>query len=305
MKKKLLLLLTTIVFLFAVSCSSAPRKSSEVNTRKNRAADFMGFGNRYFAHGIYSQALVFFYMALDENIAADFDYGKSRVKGSIGRTHLLMGNLSDAERYLLESYNLAKQLGDRALLASAASKLAELYVFGNLLSEAEKFASEAIALARTNSNTMAEALHILAMIERRKGMSEKALTTIDRAIRINRRNRAHINLAANYYLMASIFSQQGNFNKATEMLHIAIREDRLIENSYGIAQSYKALGIVALRNNQREEAYPFFIRALNIFRVIENVHEERSVLEFLIEISADLGSSNLDNFRARLRALEQ
>jgi len=307
MNKKLIpIFLTAIIFLFTIACSSAPKKTSEVNTRKNRAADYLEFGNRYFKDGLYNQALVFFNISLDENIAADFEPGISRVKSSIGRTYLLIGDISNAEKYIQESYNLAKELGDNELVAISANNFAELNIFKNLLPEADKFISEAMAQAKTKSSIQAEIYHTLAIIERKKGESEKALATINKAIQINKDNKAHSNLAANYYFAASIYSQENNYSKAVEMLNMAIKEDRIEENSYGIAKDYKALGIVSLKNNKKEEAYSFFIKSLNIFRVIKNTEEEKSVLNFLIEISADLGkTSDTENLKAQLGAIKE
>jgi tetratricopeptide (TPR) repeat protein len=306
MNKKFLLLLTAITILFMASCSSAPKKTSEVNTRKNRAADFMGFGNQYFTQGLYEQALVFFNIALDENIAADFEPGISKVCSSIARTFLLTGDFAGAEKYIQESYNLAKQLGDKDLIAISATIFAELKISKNLIPEAEKFISEAMTQAKANSAIQAEAYHTLAVIERRKGEPEKALATINKAIAINKQNKAHSNLAANYYFAASVFSQEDNYAKAVEMLNNAIKEDRLVENSFGLAKDYKALGIVSLKNNKKEEAYSFFIKSLNIFRVIENMQEQKSVLQYLIEISEDLGKiSDLEYFKKQFGAIKE
>ena len=310
MTKKLFLrnisfFLTAIFFLFIISCSSAPKKASEVNTRKNRAADFIDFGNRYFKDGLYNQALVFFNMALDENIAADFEPGISKVKSSIGRTSLLIGDISNAEKYINEGYYLAKKLGDNELIAISANNFAELNIFKNLISEAEKLIFESIAHAKTKSTIQAESFHTLALIERKKGESEKALSTINKAIEINKDNKNYSNLAANYYFVASIYSQDNNYDKAVEMLNMALKEDRRIENSFGIAKDYKALGIVSLKNNKKEEAYSFFIKSLDIFKVIKNFEEQKGVLDLLITTSADLGkTSDSNNFKAQLRSLE-
>jgi len=265
----------------------------------------MEFGNRYFKDGLYNQALVFFNMALDENIAADFEPGISKVKSSIGRTSLLIGDISNAEKYINEGYYLAKKLEDNELIAISANNFAELNIFKNLIPEAEKLIFESLAQAKAKSSIQAEAYHTLAVIERKKGESEKALSTINKAMEINKDNKNHSNLAANYYFAASIYSQENNYSKAVEMLNIALKEDRRIENSFGIAKDYKALGIVSLKNSKKEEAFSFFIKSLDIFKVIKNIEEQKSVLDFLITVSADLGkTSDSNNFKAQLRSLE-
>ena len=298
------LLVLTVIVLFTASCSSAPKKSEEVNTRKNRAADFMEFGNQYFKQGHYGQALIFFNMALDENIAADFESGISKVKSSIGRTYLLLENLTDAEKYINEGYKLAKELDNKDLIALSSNYFAELYLAKNLLPEADKYISESMMQVKANSTAQAEAYHTLAIVERKKGNPEKAMTTINKAIEINKQNKAHSNLGANYYLLASFFSQDNNYIKANEMLNLAIKHDRIEENSYGIAKDYKALGLVAIKNNKKEEAYSFFIKSLDIFKVINNTQEEKNILKLLVDLSLDLGkTSDSERFKARLKAI--
>ncbi len=306
MNRKLLLLLTAIISIFILSCSSAPKKSDEVNTRKNRASDYAEFGNQYFRQGLYNQSLIFFNMALEENIAVDYEPGISKTSSSLGRAYLIKGDIANAEKYMKDGYNLAKQLGDKDLIALSANNLAELNISKNLIPESEKFISEAISNAKPNSLIQAESYHTLAIIERKKGEQEKALATIKKAIEINKQNKTHSSLAANYYFSASIYSQDNNYSKAAEMLNLAIKEDRLEENSYGLAKDYKALGMVALKNSKQEEAYLFFIKSFNIFKAIKNTDEEKSVLKYLIEISSNLGKvSDAEYYKAQLGAIKE
>ena len=306
MNKKLLFFLTVIFSLFIISCSSAPKKTSEINVRKNRAADYTDFGNQYFKQGFYNQALVFFNMALDENIAADFEPGIVKLKSAVGRTSLLLGDIPNAEKNIQEAYTLAKELGDNELIALSANIFTELNIYKDLFPEAEKLNTEAISKAKQNSSAQAEAYHILAIIERKKGEVNKALSAITKASEINKQNKDHSGIASNYYLAASIYSQENNFDKAIEMLDMAIKEDRIVENSFGIAKDYKALGIVSLKNNKKEEAYSFFNKSLNIFRIIKNTDEQKSVLKYLIEISQDLGqTADTEKLKALLGEIKE
>ncbi len=69
MPRPVLLALAALAVL--LSCSTAPRPRTEVNARKNRAAELTRSGNDRFAQGDYRQALSFFSLALNENLAVE------------------------------------------------------------------------------------------------------------------------------------------------------------------------------------------------------------------------------------------
>ncbi|MCP5514870.1 MAG: tetratricopeptide repeat protein [Spirochaetales bacterium] len=278
-------LLSLLSFAFFLSCSSAPAKPDAVSSRKNRAADITGFGNNYFIQGQYNQALVFFKLALDENTAVDFEPGISRTSNSIGKVYLVTGEFDKAEQYLNDAYEIAKKLENRELTAISARNMAELYIEQGKIEESDALLNEALSNSESYPLIKAEVYHTVAISLRKKGNFSEAISYIDRASEINLREKAHSSLAANYYLAASVYSRQNNFSKSVEMLNKAIDEDRIVENSYGLAKDYKALGIVHLKNSKPEEAYPFFIKSIKIFDVIDNKSEIKSVLEYLIEIS--------------------
>jgi len=89
MPRPLLLALAALAAL--LSCSTAPKPRTEVNERKNRAAEFTRSGNERFAQGDYRQALSFFTLALNENVAVDNLEGICSSYNSIGMALLAQG----------------------------------------------------------------------------------------------------------------------------------------------------------------------------------------------------------------------
>jgi tetratricopeptide (TPR) repeat protein len=285
----------TITLIIAISCSSAPKKSDVINTRKNRAAEYTSFAMQYFNSGEYSQALVFFNIALNENIAADFEEGISRTSNSIGKIYIIQGNIENAEKYVNEGYLIAKKLNNKDLIAVSAINFAEINLLKNNLDEAEKNIIEAQTNVNTNKYSViaAESYHTIASIEYKKGNYQKSLEALNNAIAINREKKEHSRLASNYYFAASLYSRQNNFEKAIDMLNLALQEDRIEENSFGIAKDYKALGIVCIKNKNQEEAAGYFLKAFKIFNVLKNKQEQIDILNYLTEISAN-ASKNED-----------
>ncbi len=301
-KKRFLCYALIAIFLF--SCSSAPKKSNEVNTRKNRAADYSNFGNNYFSNGNYDQALLFFSLAYEENIAADHEPGISRSASSIAKVYLVLGDTFNAASYLDEAYETAKKLSNDELTAISAINLAEYNIIKKNYAEAEKHLDEAFSAARGAPLATAETYHTRSVLEKEKGNSGEALAFLTKAIEINSREKSYASLAANYYMAASVYSKNNEMNKAVEMLELAIKADRNTENSYGLAKDYKALGIVYEKNRLYEEAYENFFKSYRIFNIIENRIETISTLEYLISVSETINkTSTAEAFRKELERI--
>lgn len=283
-----------IIFILALlcwSCSTAPKKQDGSNARKNKAADMLVFGNNYFIQGQYTQALIFFAVALDEYTAADYKIGIIKSMNLIGKTEFLLGDTAAASKKIKEAYQLSKTVGDKDLSALSALNMADISNAEGKQQETEKYLSEAATFAEPNSLIRAEIYHSAAIAEKEKGNIENAIFAIDEAIKINKKLKIHLNLAANYYFIASIYSKKGDYIKAIENLQFAIVEDRIEENAFGLGKDYKGLGIVQEKNSNLEDAYTAFVTSLRIFTVLDNKEEINSLLGYIIKLAEKLNKA--------------
>ena len=74
--------------------------------------------------------------------------------------------------------------------------------------------------------------------------------------------------AADYYMLASVYSKQGDYASARKNLLVALDLDKKIENSLGIAKDLSALGIVARKSGDAEAAFSYLQRAYLVYTTV-------------------------------------
>ena len=288
-KNTALFALLLISVLLLASCSSAPKESDVVNSRKNRAAELTDFGNSYSANGDYKQALVFFTLALDENIAADYEPGIIKSCNSAGNAALNIGETENAEKYFLQALSLSEKIDDRKSRSISSNNLGELYLRTGEYKQAEKMLEQAFAAADTKSVESAAILHNLGIALKKEEEYSKAISRFSQAAQINESHKKHAELAANYYMIASVHSKEKSYENAESFLLKALEEDKIVENSYGIGKDQKALGIVNEKKGNLETAYGYYLKSYMVFDVLKKNNEIRQLLAKLSETAAILG----------------
>ena len=113
---------------------------------------------------------------------------------------------------------------------------------------------------------------------------------------INLKIKRYEEVASNYYMMASIYSEEENYEKALEYANLALKYDKKVENSMGIAKDFLAIGLIYKKAGKYEESYVYFKKTLldnkaliTLYPDMPIENEVRTVLEYLIEIAEKLG----------------
>jgi tetratricopeptide (TPR) repeat protein len=272
------LILTVLLLIFA-GCSSAPKKPLEVLTSRNMAASQLDLANRTANQGRYSDALL---ILEDARITAvSVDDPALIIKCFLSRGNILfsMGRHDEA----FSNWDYARQEGEyagdrnlvsQARIASARGRL--VLLIAQNPGGIDPSAAEAIkvevreALAAMRSDPMGEAAGNLAL-----GMAEKELARypeaeylVRRALETHEKNRYLEEAAYDWYLIASIRSVSGNYERAEEALRTAISFDRRAENGFGLASSWQALGDVYLKMGNAPESKAAYKRAMDIFEAL-------------------------------------
>jgi len=98
-----------------------------------------------------------------------------------------------------------------------------------------------------------------------------------RSLDIHLRERQLESASYDWFIIASIRSLAGNTQGALDALQSSITLDRRIENSWGIAASYRAMGDVYFRAGQNSEGLASFNRARAIFLAMGNIEEAADI----------------------------
>ncbi len=136
------------------------------------------------------------------------------------------------------------------------------------------------------------------------GNYAKALEYFDKSLQINTANKLIESAAADYYMIASVYSLQARYEEAVKSAETALSLDKKIESSPGIAQDLYALGLIETRRKDLAAAYDYFQRAYLVFVTLGSKPGMRKALTELIAATDGLGrSTEADGYRKSLADL--
>lgn len=272
------LLLFLVVTAFFVGCSTAPKRTSEITTERDAAENMLNSANQTANRGRYAEALLILVEA--RRLALGTDDPSLRIRTSISRGNILFSLEREAEAFAeWEAASLEADSSNESVLAS----LARIYTIrGKLMSMADEAGTvnaDAIEelktlLAGEMTNVRADvfstasAYVTLGLAEKLLGRFSEAESAIRQALNIHERNDSLEDAAYDWFLVASIRSVAGNYEGALEALQMAIRIDRRLENGFGLASSWQAMGDVYRKAGRYGESEAAWRRAADIYRAI-------------------------------------
>lgn len=244
-----------VALVILAGCSSAPSVPEETLTRRNQAARFAEAGNGQFNQGNYPLALRYFTMALNENTAIDFLPGIARSHNSLGRVYAAAGQPRDAEDNYRTALAVARLAEDGEQEMQSLVNLGVLALSAGLIDDAiQYFDSAQRVITEERAEESAILLHGRGTILARQQQFAEARELFEEAQRINRDRSNWVELASNYYMLASLASRQQQFDDAYTLANRALEFDRRAEHSPGIAADLLALGIISQRRGDDQQA---------------------------------------------------
>ncbi|MDR3020954.1 MAG: hypothetical protein LBU66_08675 [Treponema sp.] len=245
MKKVYITVLILIVLILA-SCSSAPKNPGDIITLRSAAEKELILGNREASHGNYETAHAALSECKRKAIITD-DWGLIiRSCLSFGNVLFTMSRDDEAFAEWEEAVELAQRHGNRELLAIARVYAAR----GRLLSGRASAQSVLDEVIREMGNIKTDNLHIAfswqvrAFALRENKSFREAEEAVKRSLDIHLKENSLENVSYDWYLIGSIRSLSGNLQGALQALESAIEFDRRVENSFGLAASWRAMGDV-------------------------------------------------------------
>lgn len=291
-----------LLILALAGCSSAPPVPENVVTRKNQAAEYMTFGGNYYAMSQYDQALNFFQLALELNVAVDNPPGIAQSYNALGKTYLALARIPQAEASFEEAYKIALELKDNPLIFQTANNKAEVLRRQNKLKEALDFLAPILSGSQgaPPPETGATLYHTQGIILRDlaktlpgtnpeyKTDMNAAMASFQKALEINTTLNKKEEMASNYYQMATLHALTEDYALAMEDAAKALELDRSQENSLGIAQDYRLMGIIQQKSGNLEPSFEYHWKSYRIFTATSMKELQIKALEALIPLAETL-----------------
>jgi len=264
-----------ILILSFGSCSTSAKNTGDVYNLRAYAEKGIQAADKEAVQGNYTNAYALLTEYKRMAVLSDAPSLISRVCLSMGNVLFSMGEIDEAfsewERAVLEAQ---KSKNSELLSVSKIFKAK-----GSLLSGRIAAQSVLDEVNRESVNIKKDALYtafswqVKGLALRALGSYREAETAFKSSLAIHEKEKTLENASYDWYTIASIRSLAGNSQGAIEALESAITMDRRIENSWGLAASYRAMGDVYRKAGKTQEALDAYARAKGIYEALKNDDE--------------------------------
>ena len=263
-----------IIFLLLAGCSSAPKNPGDIYSLRTQAETHLELGNREADRGNYETGL--FMINESKRLSIITDDPGLLIRTSLSRGNVLF-SLGMSEEAFVE-WNFAGSEAERHGLKELAAVSRVHIVRGRLLSgePAQALLEELnreLALIKNDKQYIAFTWLVIALTQRELRQYKEAEASVKRSLDIHEKEKSLEQAAYNWFLIGSIRSLSGNYDGAIQALNTAIELDRRIENSWGLASDWRALGDVYIKAGKKTEASSAYMRAAAIQRALGNEAE--------------------------------
>lgn len=220
-------------------------------------------------------ALGYYLNALDYAEHIDYNPVLGRIYSNISLLFISHDDTAGL-RYCKESYRIEKETGRPENLYYPACNLASAYQLSGNLSEAYRFASEAVAISDKHSLGQPDlARIILGSVLGCMGKKKEALASLDRAITsLEERNPSSSLLAQAYFEKARIYSGIGDFQASNRFCAKALRLSDELGNRSLLSEIYDLQGNNYRRLGDNVSALEAVENANRVLRSTVKVQDE-------------------------------
>jgi len=268
-------LLFVLCYLFFASCSTTNKKPGDIEIKRIMAETMLEQGIRESGLGDFDKALLLLTESKRNSILCDDLSLIIRTCMARGNVLHSLGRTNEAFAEWEQAVDNAVRLNDQELLS-----VSKIYLLrGNLITEKKTPGEVLSEVTRESANIKKNKLYIafswqvIGLAHRALGAYKDAEAAFKKSLDIHAKDDYLDNAAYDWYIIASIRSLSGNTQGAVDALESSIVYDRRIENSWGIAASYRAMGDVYRKMGKQDEAREAYNRARTIYTAIGNEDE--------------------------------
>ena len=277
---------TVLLALLVISaCSSQPKKVGDVYVLRRQTESQLDLGNKQADRGNLEAALHLLGDAVRLAVATDDPSLRVRTRLSHSNVLFSLGRREEAVKGWNEALAEAEQVKNAELAA-----LSRIYIArGELLTADGKTAAGSLrdeiqrdlGLIKSDRFSVAFAWTVMGLAEKELGRYVDAEAAVRRSLEIHEKDLFFELAAYDWYLIASFRSLSGDYNGALQALENTIIFDRRVENSWGLASDWRALGDVHTKAGNNDAARAAYLRAAEIFRSLGNEEAAEQTLSRL------------------------
>jgi len=266
--KRNIIIFVTVIFIF--SCSSKPKNSGDVIHIRAQTEKELALANKEAGQGNYVVAQGLLEECKRKAILTD-DWGLIiRCGLSLGNVLFSFGREGEAFSEWEKAVQLAQKYGNKELLSvSKIYQARGMLISGN--------ASAKIVLDEVNSEAanikndklyIAFSWQVKALAYRALDSYKEAENAFKQSLSIHDKEKYLDNASYDWYNIASIRSMSGDTQGAIKAIEEAIKIDRRIENSWGLAANWRAMGDIQRKAGNSQASNEAYQRAKDIYTAL-------------------------------------
>lgn len=279
------------VLAIVMGCSTKPgaKEPPALRAEQNRAAGFLSQGNKQFDAGLYSAADGSYNRALDIYGALNDNGNVVRTLLALVRSDLVQGRNSQALERLEYAQLWASLTSKKHYLRAVLNARAEYHVRigepekalelcdGKLVPDLPDLSPERGAMYRVKGKAL-----------KRLNRLEEAEKALEKALKIDSALFLEGDMAADCYVLASVYSVMGRYKKAVEYAKQALELDRKNESFTGIAADLTALALIHEKSGDTKTALVWWHRAYMAWRGLGFEKEKKEAADAIHRLSGDV-----------------
>ena len=285
MKRVILILAVPVILI--TSCSSIPKKDrvTAVNAQKEKASLFLDRGHNEYRWGSFPSAAHLYYSAFTSASAVDWQEGMIRSLIHLSRTYDRLGEAEFSDMLISKSSELLDGNSSLEIRTMIANRKTEWLLFNATEEEALTLNDKTIQdSANLETEEAGETWRIRASIQKSVKKYDQALDAVLKALSIDQKGNFISETASDYYIMSSIHSLNGNFQKAVDSMIAALDKDKFIENTPAIAQDLFGLGLIYEKYGDSDKANRYFNRSYLVYKGMNRDSVPNNLLEKIKDI---------------------
>lgn len=237
----------------AAGCASGPKAAQRSYTER-KAAEAGSAGFEALDKEDYRRALDNFMLALQLDRSVDNRTGEMKDLINIGRVHIVLNDVKNAEKHLSEAVRLAADEKEETYLSAALASLAKVFYIEGDSQKALADIERSIEIDAKIGARSGSKLNLKARIQIDSGKLEDAMEILKQAYEWNVSVDNKQEVANSLRLMALISEARGKLDEAKKLYDEAYGNDTAIGDSARISDDLESMADLELLSGQTEKA---------------------------------------------------
>ena len=163
----------------------------------------------------------------------------------------------EAERYVLEAYQISQKLNDNIRLEITATTAGNIYYWKKDLKKAETFYQKAYDFSQLSGRVSGRTLNNLAIVYNNAKQYDKAVATYNKAIDVYKKRNEKELIAQAHINIGSSYNDAGRYVEAIEFVEMGIKELRTLNSTAGMPEAYEELVSIYSHKNDLKNALDY------------------------------------------------